>query len=67
MEDPLINKKFPRYNTIGDEETAANKVLESGILSGFIGAKGDGFNGGQEIQNLEKELASYFNVNHCIA
>ena len=66
--DPLINKKFHRYNTIGDEEKlAANKVLESGILSGFIGAKGDGFNGGQEIQNLEKEVASYFNVNHCIA
>ncbi len=66
--DPIIKKSFPRYNTIGEEEkSAAIKVLESGILSGFIGAPGNGFNGGEEVQNLEKEAADYFNVKHCLA
>jgi len=66
--DPVIKKKFPPYNTIGEEEkSAANKVLDSGILSGFVGAPGSGFNGGEEIQNLEIEVANYFNVKHCVA
>lgn len=66
--DPVIKKKFPPYNTIGEEEkSAAIKVLDSGILSGFVGASGNGFNGGQEIQNLEKEVCDYFKVKHCIA
>tara|TARA_B100000212_G_scaffold291237_1_gene232902 strand:+ start:13325 stop:14605 length:1281 start_codon:yes stop_codon:yes gene_type:complete len=66
--DPVIKKNFPPYNTIGEEEkSAALKVLDSGVLSGFVGASGNGFNGGQEIQNLEKEVSNYFNVKHCIA
>ena len=49
------------------KKSAAIKVLDSGILSGFVGSSGNGFNGGKEIQNLEKEVANYFNVKHCIA
>ena len=41
-----ISKAFSRYNTIGAEEVkAVTKVLESGVLSDFIGAPlrwGDG-------------------------
>lgn len=66
--EPVISKKLSSYNTIGDEEIkAVNKVMESGILSGFIGAEGEGFHGGKEIKNLEKEVAQHFQVNHCIA
>ena len=66
--EPVISKKFPIYNTIGKEEIkAVNRVMESGVLSGFIGTAGDGFNGGEEIKNLEKEIQEYFNVKYCIA
>ena len=39
-------KKFQnifRYNTIGVEVKAVTKVLESGVLSDFIGAPGEYF------------------------
>ena len=66
--NPVIKNSFPPYNTIGDEEIkAANKVLQSGKLSSFIGAKGDGFEGGEQIKKLEKEVAEFFKIKHCIA
>lgn len=66
--EPIIKTTFPRYNTIGNEEIqAANRVLESGKLSGFIGAEGEGFNGGEEVKNLEKEVEDFFKVKHCIS
>lgn len=56
-----------RYNPIGDEEkTAVNRVLDSGVLSAFIGGWGKDFYGGQEVQKFESELAEYFNVRHAI-
>ncbi len=66
--EPVIKKEFPIYNTIGQEEiNAANKVLKSGNLSGFLGSRGIGFEGGEQIKNLEKEGAKYFDVKHCIS
>ena len=66
--EKVIKEEFPLYNTIGKEEiNAANKVLKSGILSGFLGSRGEGFHGGVEVKNLEKEFADYFKVKHCIA
>lgn len=65
--DPIIKTKFPAYNTIGEEEIkAANKVLQSGNLSGFMGSRGEGFEGGSEVKNLEKEVAEFFKIKHCI-
>jgi len=56
-----------RYNPIGDEEkAAAMRVLDSGVLSAFIGSWGDDFHGGKEIKQFEAELADYFNVKHAI-
>lgn len=53
---------------IGKEERqAVLRVLNSGILSGYRGAWGEDFYGGQEIQALEKEWAEYFGVKHAIA
>ncbi len=59
---------FPSHNIIGeDEKKAANRVLDSGVLSRYIGAWGPEFNGGLEVQNFEKEWANHFGVKHAIA
>jgi len=66
--DPVIAEKFTQYATIGDEEiTAVNEVLKGGNLSGFIGAWCPQFNGGEKVQELEKNWAKYFNVKHAIS
>ena len=65
---PTIKNSFPIYKSIGDEEIrAANKVLHSGVLSGFIAANGEGFLGGPEVNLLENEACKLFNVNHVIS
>jgi perosamine synthetase len=66
--EPVRTKLFPSYRVIGEEEKAAvNRVLESGILSRFLGCWHDDFYGGPEIQALEREWADYFNVKHALA
>lgn len=65
---PEISEPFPPYRSIGEEEIeAANRVLRSGVLSGFIGAAGPGFYGGPEVQALEREGAERFGVRHVVA
>jgi len=60
--------KLKRYNSIGKEElNSAVKVLKSGILSDFIGAKGRNFSGGKYVQKFEKQIQSYFNVKYAIS
>ena len=49
-----INFKFQKFNHIGKEEKeAVNKVMETGILSQFIGSSKE-FYGGQKVKNLKK-------------
>ena len=61
-------KNFPAYKTIGkEEEKAVLKVIESGVLSRFLGCWHEDFYGGPEINALEKEWAEFFNVKHAIA
>ncbi|MBI2309907.1 DegT/DnrJ/EryC1/StrS family aminotransferase [Candidatus Collierbacteria bacterium] len=61
-------KKFPSYNTIGKEEKrAVLKVLNSGVLSQYLGVWGKDFYGGEEVRTLEKEWAAHFHVKHAIA
>lgn len=63
-----IPDPFPPYRSIGEEEIeAANRVLRSGVLSGFLGAPGPGFFGGPEVQALESEAAERFGVRHVVA
>lgn len=60
-------KKFPAHKTIGaEEQAAAKRVLDSGILSRFLGTWHEDFFGGPEVQALEAEWAAYFNVKHAI-
>lgn len=60
--------KFPAHHTIGiEEETAAKKVIDSGVLSRFLGTWHEDFYGGPEVRALEMEWARYFGVKHVIS
>ena len=59
---------FPAYITVGDEEKkACERVINSGVLSKYLGAWHEQFYGGPEVQAFEKEWAEYFGVKHAIA
>lgn len=65
---PLRVEPFPAYKVIGQEEKdAAMRVLDSGILSRYLGCWHDDFYGGPEVKALEKEWADYFEAKHAIA
>jgi len=59
---------FPAYKYINNDEIqAVTKVLESGILSKFIGGWHQDFNGGEQVNFLEAEWSKKFNIKHSIA
>ncbi|OGT35867.1 MAG: pyridoxal-5'-phosphate-dependent protein [Gammaproteobacteria bacterium RBG_16_51_14] len=62
-----IQTTFKRYNSIGPEELeAANHVIESGVLSQFLGVWGEDFFGGPKVQQFERACEAYFGVKHAI-
>ena len=63
-----ITHPFSRYNTIGKEEAGAAKaVIETGILSKFLGCwELPDFYGGEKVQEFEKNWAEYFRVEHAV-
>ena len=62
-----IEKEFKIYNSIGKEEVnAAKQVIESGVLSKFLGCWDDDFYGGPKVQEFERACEKYFNVNHAV-
>jgi perosamine synthetase len=61
-------KQLPRTNNIGKEEKkAVMRVLNSGILSGFIATSGQNFFGGKEVVKLENAFRKKFGVKHAVA
>jgi perosamine synthetase len=55
---PVRSKPFPAYKVIGQEEKeAACRVIDSGILSRFLGTWHADFYGGPEVQAFESEWA----------
>jgi perosamine synthetase len=65
---PIRTKDFPNRVSMGNEEKlAAMRVLDSDILSGFIGAPGKFFNGGKEVKSFENLWASSYNFKHAIS
>lgn len=59
---------FPAYRVIGEEEKqAVAKVLDSGILSKFLGCWADDFYGGPMVQQMEQEWAAYYGVKHAVS
>jgi perosamine synthetase len=62
-----ITQPFRSYNPIGkDEVQAAKEVIESGVLSQFIGAHHPDFMGGPKVKEFEAHCASYFDAKHAV-
>jgi perosamine synthetase len=62
-----ITDPFKRYNPIGKEEVkAAKSIVESGILSKFLGCWDPDFYGGSKVQEFERQCEEYFGVKHAI-
>lgn len=62
-----ITKTFKRYNPIGKEEVeAAKAVVESGVLSQFLGCWHPDFFGGPKVQEFERACEKYFGVKHAV-
>lgn len=59
---------FPAYRVIGkEEEEAVTQVLQSGILSKYLGCWADDFYGGPQVKAMEKEWAEFYGVKHAIS
>jgi len=59
---------FPAYITVGEEEKAlVNKVIDSGILSNYLGAYHENFMGGPYVRDCEAAWAARFGAAHAIA
>lgn len=62
-----IQTTFKRYNPIGVEEVeAAKQVIESGVLSQFLGVWHEDFYGGPKVREFERQCAEYFGVKHAV-
>jgi perosamine synthetase len=65
--EPVRKTPFPRYITLSeDEKHAVMEVLDSGVLSQFLGTWSPDFYGGPRIQKFEREWEAHFGVKHAI-
>lgn len=65
---PVRSAPFPLYVTIGEEEKrAVMEVLDSTVLSKFLGTWSPDFFGGPRVQKLEREWADYFGIRHAVS
>lgn len=59
---------FQRYNNVSQQEIeAVTKVLNSGVLSKYIGAWCDDFYGGEYVQAFEKAWCEKFDAKYSVA
>ncbi len=60
--------KFPSYNTIGiEEKQAVMKVMDSSVLSQYLGEWHPDFYGGPRVLDIEEEWKNHFGVKHAIS
>lgn len=65
---PVRSEPFPAYEVIGAaEKAAAQRVLDSGTLSRFLGTWHPDFYGGPEVQAFEREWAAAGGVEHAVS
>jgi len=65
---PVRTALFPAHNNIGQEEKdKVMEIMDSGILSKFLGVWHEDFFGGSEVQAFEKEWAESCGTGHGIA
>ena len=63
----VIQSEFKHYNSIGGEEVeAAKQVIESGVLSQFLGTWHEDFYGGPKVREFEQDCKNFFGVKHAI-
>ena len=63
-----FNEKVERYNSIDSNEVkAVTEVVESGILSQYLGEWDADFYGGPKVKQFESNWSDYFNIKHSIA
>ena len=62
-----VRREFKRYNPIGAAEAnAAREVIDSGVLSRYLGSWGEDFFGGPKVKEFESACAKKFRVKHAI-
>lgn len=65
--EKTIKATFRKYNSMGAEEVqAAKEVIESGVLSQYLGAWHEDFFGGPKVREFEHQAAKYFGVKHAV-
>tara|TARA_B100001093_G_scaffold78881_1_gene70130 strand:- start:6738 stop:8015 length:1278 start_codon:yes stop_codon:yes gene_type:complete len=65
--EKIIAKLPPLYRSLGKEEfEAAKAVVETGVLSSFLGTWSPEFYGGEKVQKFEQCVKDYFGVKHAI-
>lgn len=65
---PVRTAPLPPYRTIGAEERAAVlEVLDSGVLSQFVGVWGPDFYGGRRVRDLEAAWSQYFGAGYAVS
>ncbi len=65
---PVRTRPFQPRKTMGEEEKAAViEVLDSDVLSAFIGGPGRFAAGGEKVQRFESDLADKFGYAHAIS
>jgi len=66
--NPVRTKLFPAHNFIGAEEKQkVMEILDSGVLSRFLGVWHDDFYGGDEVRAFEREWADSYQAAQGIA
>jgi perosamine synthetase len=65
---PVRTKPFPANRLFGAEEkAAAQRVIDSGVLSGYIGAWHPSFFGGPEVRAFEAQWAKIYQADFAVA
>jgi perosamine synthetase len=65
---PIRTNDFPNRVSMGSEEKqAALRVLDSDVLSGFLGAAGKFFNGGKEVVDFENLWGNTYGFKNAIS
>lgn len=65
--EKTVQTTFKHFNHIGEEETeAAKKVVESGVLSKFLGCWDPDFYGGPKVQEFERACEAHFGIKHAV-
>ena len=63
-----IRGELRRYNSIGAEEASAAKaVIDSGVLSQYVGCWDPDFFGGSKVQDFETMWQRHFGVKHAVS